>query len=363
VVAKLSSPLRVGWVGSGFVGQCAHLENVIAFNGVNIVALAELRPELREKVATSFGISKTYSSHLDLLESERCDAIIAVVNRRHTFEVARDILNAGVNLLTEKPMAQTSAAASELVEIATRKNLIYSVGFMRRYDEGVRKGREIIHEFLKTKEIGEIISVRMFVEAGSDYCGIRQRITTTEDKKPTSDISIAPHWLDPSLRLDYEQFVNVCGHDINLLRYLFPEVPRISAVEYRPGNFSYILLRYSKFSGVFEWGFRKADVDGWRECVEVRFENGQVNIQLPPAFLRNVSAKVVVRRESVGVIKPSSQLAIHSGYTWAFENSDRAFLAGVRNGTQTENSGADSIKDFELIDEIWRVIVQSDTLQ
>lgn len=349
-------------MGSGFVGQCAHLENINAFKEAKIVALAELRPELREKVANSFDIPKTYSSHLDLLENERCDAIIAVVNRRHTFEVARDILNAGVNLLTEKPMAQTSAAAFELVEIATRKNLIYSVGFMRRYDEGVIEGRKIIHEFLKTKELGEIVSVRVFVEAGSDYCGIRQRITTSEDKKPTSDSSIAPDWLDQSLRLDYEQFVNVCGHDINLLRFLFPEVPRVSAVEYRRGNFSYILLSYSKFSGVFEWGYRKADVDGWREGVEVRFEKGQVNIQLPPAFLRNVSANVVIRRESVGLTNPSSHLTIRGGFTWAFENSDRAFLAGVRNGVQTENSGDDSIKDFELIDEIWRVIVQSGTL-
>jgi len=103
-------------------------------------------------------------------------------------------------------------------------------------------------------------------------------------------------------------------------------------------------------------------VDGWREGVEVRFEKGQVNIQLPPAFLRNVSAKVEIRRESVGLNNPSSHLTIRGGFTWAFENSDRAFLAGVRNGVQTENSGDDSIKDFELIDEIWRVIVQSSTL-
>jgi hypothetical protein len=70
----------------------------------------------------------------------------------------------------------------------------------------------------------------------------------------------------------------------------------------------------------------------------------------------------VIRKESVGPIKPSSRLTIDSGYTWAFENSDRAFLEGVRNGTQTENSGVDSIKDFELIDEIWRVVIQMDTL-
>lgn len=360
MVAKLSSPLRVGWVGSGFVGQCAHLENVVGFEDVKVVALAELRPGLRERVATSFGISKTYSSHLDLLESELCDAVIAVVNRRHTFEVARDVLNAGVNLLTEKPMAQTSTAAIELAEIATRKNLIYSVGFMRRYDDGVRKGREIIQGFLKTKELGEITSVRIFVEAGSDYCGIRQRIITNEAKPKTSENSIAPPWLNKNFHFEYEHFINVCGHDINLLRFLFPEVPQVTAVEYRPGGFSYILLRYSTFSGVFEWGYRKADVDGWRECVEVRFENGQVDILLPPAFIRNVSAKVVIRRESVGSVRPSSHLTIHGSYSWAFENSDRAFLDGVRQGTQTENSGIDSTRDFELIDEIWRKIIQAD---
>jgi len=360
-VANLSSPLKVGWIGSGFVGQCAHLENVVGFADVKIVALAELRPELRERVAVSFGISKTYSSHIELLEDEQCDAIIAVVNRRHTFGVAKDILSAGVNLLTEKPMAQTSAAAIELAEIATKKSLIYSVGFMRRYDDGVRKGRKIINEFLKTKELGEIISVRIFVEAGSDYCGIRQRVITKEEKPKTSENSIAPSWLNKNLHVEYEHFVNVCGHDINLLRFLFPEMPQVTAVEYRPEGFSYILLRYPTFGGVFEWGYRKADVDGWRECVEVRFESGQVDILLPPAFIRNISAKVLIRRESIGSVRPSSHLTINGGYSWAFENSDRAFIEGVRLGTQTENSGIDSTKDFELIDQIWRKIVQADT--
>lgn len=362
MVARLNLPLRVGWVGSGFVGQCAHLENIAAISEAKVVALAELRPELREKVANSFGISKTYSSHLDLLENERCDAVIAIVNRRHTFEVAKDILIAGVNLLTEKPMAQTFAAASQLAEIATKKNLIYSVGFMRRYDEGVRKGREIIHELISTKELGEIISVRIFVEAGSDYCGIRQKVTSSEAKIPTSDRAIAPIWLDRNLHLEYEHFVNVCGHDINLLRFLIPGVPKVSAVEYRPGNFSYVLLKYPKFSGLFEWGYRKADVDGWRECVEVRFESGQVNIHLPPAFIRNISARVEIRKESINNLRPSSHLTIHGGYSWAFENSDRAFIQGVFHGTQTDNCGFDSVKDFDLIDEIWRVIVQARTL-
>lgn len=350
--------LKVGWVGAGFVGQSAHLESVSRFSDVSIEAIAELRPELSKHVCQSFNIPRSYENHQKMIESENFDAVFVVVNRRHTFEVAFDVLSAGINLFTEKPMAQTFEDAKKLVKIAKEKNLTYSVGYMRRYDDGVRKGRELIRELVDSGEIGNIVSVRMFVEAGSDYCGIRERITTGELRPETSTDRIAPKWIPSSYHLEYEHFVNVCGHDINLLRFLFSDEPKVVSVEYRKDGFSYVVLRFPRFSGIFEWGYRKSDVDGWRESVEVRFERGQVNINLPPAFLRNVSAQVELRRESRPGFSRASESIISGDFSWAFENSDRAFLDAVRKKIQADNSGLDAINDFILIDDVWRKILE-----
>ena len=276
--------LRIGWVGSGFIGQLAHLEHFSKFPNVEIVALAEKRQKLLHSVGTSFGIKNLYSDHLDLISEEKCDAIVAIVNRRHTFKVAYDILSSGNHLLTEKPMAQTYDDAIKLVALAKARHLKYCAGFMRRYDLGVRKVKDFLNNANDRKDFGKILSVRLYVEAGSDYCGIQERISTPEAKIPAPPHKIAPNWLRSELHNDYESFVNVCSHDINILTFLFDEIPEVKFVEYKKDAVSYAFMDYGDFSGVFEWSFYKDALSGSREGLQIRFENGDLELKLPPAF-------------------------------------------------------------------------------
>ena len=128
--------IKVGWIGSGFVGQAAHLERFIRFENSEVVALAEIRPKLREMVGKSFGIPHLYDHHTKLLEESDCEAVVAVVHRRHSYDVAKDVLLSGRHLLIEKPMVETYDQAKDLVEIAKNHSLCFCVGFMRRYDDG-----------------------------------------------------------------------------------------------------------------------------------------------------------------------------------------------------------------------------------
>ena len=105
---------------------------------------------------------------------------------------------------------------------------------------------------------------------------------------------------------------------------MFEEKCDISFVDYRPAGFSYALLNFGDFPGIFEWGLRVNDNDGWKEGVEIRFEKGQISLELPPAFLRNVSSKILVRHDSSTNLKESSLNETLSTYDWAFENSDKA---------------------------------------
>lgn len=350
--------LQIGWVGAGFVGQAAHLEHCINFDSCAINSLADRRPMLAKKVGKSYNIPNILQSHKDLIKSKDLDAIIAVVNRRHTFNVAKDILLSGRHLLTEKPMATHYNNAYELANIAEKKGLIYATGFMRRYDSGVRKFKSLLTDTIKSCKLGKILSVRIYVEAGSDYCGIKPRISSTEKKPAAPPVNIAPDWIPKDRQLEYENFVNVCTHDINLMRFLFQKTPKVSFVDYRFLGFSYALLDFGDFPGIFEWGIRTNDNDGWKEGLEVRFEKGQFSLELPPAFLRNVSAKVTIREDSSTTNSQSSVKVISSGYSWAFENSDLAFVKGVIDNNEPDHSGRLCLEDFLLMDEIWRHIIK-----
>ena len=52
----MSQKVRIGFVGVGGMGQCAHLRNYVTVPECEVVALAELRPKLREAVAHKYGV-------------------------------------------------------------------------------------------------------------------------------------------------------------------------------------------------------------------------------------------------------------------------------------------------------------------
>ena len=349
--------IKVGWIGSGFVGQAAHLERFIRFENSEVVALAEIRPKLRKMVGKSFGIPHLYDHHTKLLEESDCEAVVAVVHRRHAYDVAKDVLLSGRHILIEKPMVENYDQAKDLVELAKNRSLCFCVGFMRRYDDGVCIFKKKLDEFRKNNELGEIISFRIFVEASNDYCGIFPRLMTKEVKPDAPPVNIAPKWVPEKYKISYEQFVNVCAHDINLMRFLLDEIPNIANVNYRKDKFSYVNLEFKDFFGILEWGFRPDDVDGWNEGVEIRFQHGEMTLTMPPAFLKDTSSTVRIRKNSSNVTKRRQIILIDGNYSWAFENSDRAFVENIHTNKKAFTSGELCLDDYIIIDEIWRNIV------
>lgn len=345
--------LKIGWIGAGFVGQAAHLVNYADIPGAEIVALAELRPRLGALVCQRYGIPRYYENHLALLEDPEVEAVVAIVRRHHTASVALDVLNAGRHLFTEKPMAQTFNQAERLVAAAKARGLCYAVGFMRRYDEGVQIAKKMLDELQQSGELGPLQFVRAYCFAGGDYCHITASVTTDEPRPEQLVMAVAPDWLPARLHKNYEDFVNVCSHDINLLRYLFGEPSQVRYTEYRPSGSGVVCFDFPDFPCVLE--FCNIDQNRWEEGIEAQFSRGRLRLELPSAFLRNQPARVELYLESG---KSSGKTIIPApDWTWSFRREDEAFVQDVLNGREPIASGADSLEDMRLIDRIWRQLV------
>lgn len=345
--------LRVGFVGAGFIGQVAHLVNYDAMSNVEVVGLAELRTKLGGMICERYGIPNYYENHTALLENEQMDAVVAIVRRHHTASVGMDILNAGYHLFTEKPMAATVDQAEALVAAAARQGVVYSVGMMRRYDEGVQIAKRMLDNLIESGELGPVRYVRGYCFSGGDYCNISGHIDSGEPKPDHLLWPIAPDWLPTEKHKEYEHFLNVGSHVVNLCRYLFTTSPAVSYAQWRRPAGSTVIFDFGDFPMMFE--VCDIDQNRYEEGIVIYFAKGKLTIDLPPAFLRNQPAQVELYKSHDAV--ESSVMRPMPDWTWAFKREDEAFVQDVENKSESISSGADCLNDMRLIDEVWRHLV------
>ncbi|HID25923.1 MAG TPA: Gfo/Idh/MocA family oxidoreductase, partial [Thermoplasmata archaeon] len=75
--------------------------------------------------------------------------VIATPTDTH-YDVVKNCLKNGKHVLVEKPIASSSQQSKSLVKLAESNNLILSVGYLYRFNNAIRKTKELINE------IGEI---------------------------------------------------------------------------------------------------------------------------------------------------------------------------------------------------------------
>ena len=162
--------VRLGFIGAGFIGQLAHIQNYAEVEGCELYALAEMRPKLRDLAAARYGFAKTYSNHKEMVDDPNIDAVVIVTPRPFTAPFALDALHAGKHVLTEKPMAHSVAQAQQLVDAAAARHLVYSVGCMKRHDAGVAYAAELACGLRNSGELGRQIFARAHCFMGGSYC-------------------------------------------------------------------------------------------------------------------------------------------------------------------------------------------------
>src|SRR5947207_2117347 len=99
----MNSVTRIGFVGVGNMGQVAHLRNYVLRDDCKVVALAEIRRKLGEQVARRWGVERVYTSHREMIERERLDAIVAPqMFTSHGTQIPDIIRRARIPILIEK---------------------------------------------------------------------------------------------------------------------------------------------------------------------------------------------------------------------------------------------------------------------
>ena len=68
-------PVKLGYVGCGFMAQKVHIPNFLRISECDLVAIAEVRAELGQKVQDRYRIPTLYTDHLELAGDSEVEAV------------------------------------------------------------------------------------------------------------------------------------------------------------------------------------------------------------------------------------------------------------------------------------------------
>ncbi|MBP1806686.1 Gfo/Idh/MocA family protein [Rubellimicrobium aerolatum] len=156
------SPLRVGLIGSGFMGK-AHAFGYGAaakvFDlpfAVELHTLADATPDLAARAARELGFANSTADWRAMVASPEIDVVnITVPNALHK-EMALAAIAAGKHVYCEKPLAPRARDAQEMTEAAEAAGVKTQVGFNYLCNPMLRLARDMI----AGGELGQIVSYR-----------------------------------------------------------------------------------------------------------------------------------------------------------------------------------------------------------
>jgi predicted dehydrogenase len=130
----MSHRLPVAVIGAGYMGR-HHVRIYSQMPAVRLAAIVDINLERARELAGPLGIP--FAARLTPDLAEVAAASVAVPTVRH-LEVAAPLIERGVALLIEKPLAATAGEAGQIVELARRCNTLVQVGHTERFNPAVR---------------------------------------------------------------------------------------------------------------------------------------------------------------------------------------------------------------------------------
>src|SRR6185369_4105966 len=128
---KEGSIIKTGICSFGMSGKLFHAPFIHAHPGFELSAIVErTKDESKEK----YPASRLYRSIEEMIADDELQLIIVNTPTYTHYDYAKKTLEAGKNLVVEKPFMMTVKQAEEIAELAAKKNVLLSVYQNRRYD-------------------------------------------------------------------------------------------------------------------------------------------------------------------------------------------------------------------------------------
>lgn len=326
---------RVGIIGCGAIARKRQAPAVAKYPGVELAGFADVNKSMAEKMAEQYG-AHSYRGMEDMLADPTVDAVCVCVPERFHVDVTIRCLEAGKDVLLEKPMAMNAEESQRIVEAWEKSQRRLMIAYSQRfYREHI-----LAKELIQRGEIGRVFSFR----TNLSNPGVEKAVYNSQ-----SD------FYDRRLESIGGVMSNVGCHRIDLIRYLFDaEIEELFACtpaldkRFSDGRLidheDHAMVTMKLSNGIYGtlWS-------SW--CNYGAYEQGTVIFGDRGAIHTYEGGGVQVQRSDGGVLTYAVKHTPEDTNGWGVVDS---FLDSLAKGGDTATNGYDGLACMRVLDAIER---------
>lgn len=327
--------LRIGIVGCGNIFTM-HATSADHLSNSEIVGVCDIKKERADKAASKYNC-KAYYDYKEMINKDNIDVVhICVPHYLHPI-ISKYAINAGVNVLCEKPMSIRYEDAVENVKLAEEKGVKYGIIFQCRYNDSA----QLVKEKLNDGTLGKIKSARVVLTWCKDdeYYSLSDWKGTWEKEGGGVIIDQAIHSLDLANWFINDEIESVQAHMSN-------RGHSIMEVDDSAEGF----IKYKNGATLGFWAMNNYGCD---EPIEIRLccENGKVIMDYDKAEITLNNGEKFITETTVD---PDVYYEGGKDY-WGFQHIREIadFYDAVENDREPTISGKEALKIQKLICEIY----------
>jgi len=191
---RIMQLVKVGLCAFGMSGKVFHAPFLNEHPGFYIAAIVERnKQDSKEK----YSDATIYLSVDEMLSEADIDLVVVNTPVQTHFEFVKKALEAGKNVVVEKPFTVNTAEAEELVNLAKEKNLFLSVYQNRRFDRDFLKVKEV----LATNVLGELKEAEIRFDRFRTEAGGKEHKENPQQKGSGTLHDLGAHLVDQATQL------------------------------------------------------------------------------------------------------------------------------------------------------------------
>jgi len=185
--------IRVGIIGLGRSGWDIHARSLRRWPGkFKIMAAVDLIEDRRAQAEAELGCT-VYADYREMLERKDLDLVINATPSHFHVPVTTEIMDAGFNVLCEKPLARRASDVDRLIAKAKEKGILFAIFQQSRFAPYFLQVRKVIDSGV----LGHIVIVKIAFNG----FGRRWDWQTLQEFDGGNLLNTGPHPLDQALQL------------------------------------------------------------------------------------------------------------------------------------------------------------------
>ncbi len=330
------SSIKIAVIGLGGIAQLVHLPILQKIRGVEITAVVEKNKNRLNTVSNKFGIKEKYSDYKKLIENSDFDAAIIATPTNSHKEIAVDLLEAGKDLLIEKPIALNLNETKEIDLAAKKKKRQVMVGMNLRF----RPDAMLMKSLVSSGELGNIHYIR---------CGWLRKQSSDEKWFFKKNAAGGGVMFDLGINL----------FDLALWLLDFPEIDSVSVKQFHQNtkNVEDSAIGFVRFKNStvlnfdVSWSLH-SDSDGFNLTTFGSKGTAHLN---PLSAYRKVDSNQIE-------LAPKTWGKKHL-FKKSYENELKHFVGALKENNPVLSSSSDAVKRMELMEKLYESAEQNKEIQ